>query len=170
MKDVGKFYGHLVYLHFVYFIAVCYILCLFWYIFSSFGILYQENSGNPALKWNALMRQQSHQAHPKLLLINMRQRDQCYKIGSTFAFRKSMYIHMYIHTYVCTCICIYLHMYTHTYVYTYICIYLHMYIHTYVASAWSLICYKNPIFQSCENCHATEKSEAIARARRCGHP
>jgi hypothetical protein len=100
MKDVGKFYGHLVYLHFVYFIAVCYILCLFWYIFSSFGILYQENSGNPALKWNALMRQQSHQAHPKLLLINIRHRDQCYKIGSTFAFRKSMYIRMYVHTYV----------------------------------------------------------------------
>jgi hypothetical protein len=34
----GIFYGHLV--HFV----------LIWYIFSGFGIMYQEESGNPAVR------------------------------------------------------------------------------------------------------------------------
>jgi hypothetical protein len=37
LGDLGYFYDHL--LHFVY----------FWYIFSGFGIMYQEKSGNPAL-------------------------------------------------------------------------------------------------------------------------
>jgi hypothetical protein len=38
----------------VYFMAICYILRSFgiifgdWYIFSRFGMLYQEKSGNPA--------------------------------------------------------------------------------------------------------------------------
>jgi hypothetical protein len=37
MKEVGKFYGHSVYFmycHFVYFIAIWYILWSFWYIFT----------------------------------------------------------------------------------------------------------------------------------------
>jgi hypothetical protein len=40
----GIFYGHLVYIfygHLVYFWSI-------WYIFSRFGMLYQEKSGNPA--------------------------------------------------------------------------------------------------------------------------
>jgi hypothetical protein len=55
MEDVGIFYGHLVYFkfglfyghwkyfmygHWVYFVVI-------WYIFSRFGTLYQEKSGNP---------------------------------------------------------------------------------------------------------------------------
>jgi hypothetical protein len=49
MEDVGIFYGHLV--NFMFF---CYILWTFGIvggnlpIFSRFGILYQEKSGNPA--------------------------------------------------------------------------------------------------------------------------
>jgi hypothetical protein len=48
MEGVGIFYGHL-----VYFIARRYILWPFgiflaiWYIFSRFGMLYKEKSGNP---------------------------------------------------------------------------------------------------------------------------
>jgi hypothetical protein len=55
MDDVGTFYGHL-----VFFTVFCYILRTFgiffgvylviWYIFSRFGILYEEKSGNPDLK------------------------------------------------------------------------------------------------------------------------
>jgi hypothetical protein len=48
MEDVGMFYGRLVPCtvfvmfdwHLVYFVVI-------WYIFSRFGILYQEKSGNP---------------------------------------------------------------------------------------------------------------------------
>jgi hypothetical protein len=49
MNDVGKFYGHLVYL----FTAIWYIVCPFGIFavslvyFSRFGMLYQEKSGNP---------------------------------------------------------------------------------------------------------------------------
>jgi hypothetical protein len=50
MEDVGIFYGHL-----VHFTVFCYILWTFGiasgnlvYIFSRFGILYKEKSGNPA--------------------------------------------------------------------------------------------------------------------------
>jgi hypothetical protein len=45
MKDVGIFYGHLVYFPAisVYFMVIC-------YIFSRFGKLYQKKSGNPALE------------------------------------------------------------------------------------------------------------------------
>jgi hypothetical protein len=47
----GIFYGHfgMLYSHLAYFIAICYILWLFaLYLLylSSFGILYQEKSGN----------------------------------------------------------------------------------------------------------------------------
>jgi hypothetical protein len=51
MKDVGKFYGH-----FVYFTAIWYslwpfgIFCGHLGIFSHFGMLYQEKSGNPGLR------------------------------------------------------------------------------------------------------------------------
>jgi hypothetical protein len=51
MEGVGIFYAHL-----VHFTVFCYILWTFgivcgnWYIFSSFGILYQEKSGNPGRK------------------------------------------------------------------------------------------------------------------------
>jgi hypothetical protein len=63
MKHVGKFYGNSVYFtaifyiqwpfgifyfHFVQFVAIGYILWSFWCIFSRFGMLYQEKSGNPA--------------------------------------------------------------------------------------------------------------------------
>jgi hypothetical protein len=49
MEDDGIFYEHL-----VHFMVFCYILWTFekflviWYIFSRFGILYKEKSGNPA--------------------------------------------------------------------------------------------------------------------------
>jgi hypothetical protein len=48
MEDVGKLYGHLVY--FWTFGMFCGYLVYFeviWLIFSRFGILYQEKSGNP---------------------------------------------------------------------------------------------------------------------------
>jgi hypothetical protein len=50
MENVGVFYGHL-----EYFMAIWYTLWSFghvviiWYIFHRFGILCQENSGNPAV-------------------------------------------------------------------------------------------------------------------------
>jgi hypothetical protein len=44
MENVGIFYGH-----FVYFMAILYILWLFGIIFSRFGMLYQEKFGNPGL-------------------------------------------------------------------------------------------------------------------------
>jgi hypothetical protein len=56
MEDVGMFYGHS-----VYFTANWWMLCpfgmyIFWSfdirIFSNFGILYEEKSGNPALSWS----------------------------------------------------------------------------------------------------------------------
>jgi hypothetical protein len=46
MKDFGKFlypFGLLT--------AILYILWPFWYIFSRFGTLYQEKSGNPVIMW-----------------------------------------------------------------------------------------------------------------------
>jgi hypothetical protein len=43
MEDVGIFYGHL-----SYFTSIC----IPWYIFSRFGMLYQEKSGNLAGKPN----------------------------------------------------------------------------------------------------------------------
>jgi hypothetical protein len=52
MKDVGLFYGHLVYIfygHLVYRIAIWYSLWCNLVHFSRFGILHQEKSGNPAL-------------------------------------------------------------------------------------------------------------------------
>jgi hypothetical protein len=42
MCDVGIVVGHL-----AYFVAIWYNLWVIWYIFSSFGTLYQEQSGNP---------------------------------------------------------------------------------------------------------------------------
>jgi hypothetical protein len=50
MKDVGKFFGNL-----VYFTAISYILwsfCIFcghFGIFPHFGMLYEEKSGNPGI-------------------------------------------------------------------------------------------------------------------------
>jgi hypothetical protein len=44
LRTVGTFYGHL-----VYFTAIWYNLWP-WSIFSRFGMLYQEKSGNPAAK------------------------------------------------------------------------------------------------------------------------
>jgi hypothetical protein len=52
MEDVCIFYNHC-----VYFTAISYILwpswhikyIVFWYIFPCLGMLYQEQSGNPAL-------------------------------------------------------------------------------------------------------------------------
>jgi hypothetical protein len=46
LRPLEIFYGHL-----VYFVVV-------WYIFPSFGILYQEKSGNPELLQNAARRSQ----------------------------------------------------------------------------------------------------------------
>jgi hypothetical protein len=44
-QAIGLFSGYL-----VHFAAIWYILWLhIWYIFSHFGVLYQENSGNPGL-------------------------------------------------------------------------------------------------------------------------
>jgi hypothetical protein len=58
IEDIGTFQGHL-----AYFTAIGYILLplgifcthlvyfmVIWYIFPHFGMLYQEKSGNPALK------------------------------------------------------------------------------------------------------------------------
>jgi hypothetical protein len=48
MENIGMFYGHVEYI-----LAIWYIiwpmgnLVVFWYIFSLFGILYHEKSGNP---------------------------------------------------------------------------------------------------------------------------
>jgi uncharacterized SAM-binding protein YcdF (DUF218 family) len=58
MKDVGTFNCHLVYFTAfwcTYFVAIWYISWLFG-IFSRFGMLYQEKSGNPALhsRWGKL--------------------------------------------------------------------------------------------------------------------
>jgi hypothetical protein len=59
MVDVGIFYGNLFYFttikytylptswQFLYFVAIWYILWSFGTIFSRFGMLYQEKSGNP---------------------------------------------------------------------------------------------------------------------------
>jgi hypothetical protein len=44
MKDFGKFYGHFVNFTAVYFM----IICGHFGIFSRFGMLYKEKSGNPA--------------------------------------------------------------------------------------------------------------------------
>jgi hypothetical protein len=53
-SNVGKFWRVLQWQMLVYIVAICYILCPFgmilWYIFSQFGMLYQEKSGNPGLK------------------------------------------------------------------------------------------------------------------------
>jgi hypothetical protein len=56
MEDVGVVYSHLVYLrlfgivcgHLAKFVAIWYILWLISHVFSRFGTLYQEKSGNPA--------------------------------------------------------------------------------------------------------------------------
>jgi hypothetical protein len=48
MKDVGKCYG-LFYCHFVYFVAILAYFVVYLVYFSSFGMLCQEKSGNPAL-------------------------------------------------------------------------------------------------------------------------
>jgi hypothetical protein len=59
LPDVGIFYGRLVYFNailYMYFVVIWYILWLFGIFygylvhFSSFGMLYQEKSGNPAMK------------------------------------------------------------------------------------------------------------------------
>jgi hypothetical protein len=44
LEDVGIFYGQLV--HFTVFCCILWTLVI-WYIFSRFGILYEEKSGNP---------------------------------------------------------------------------------------------------------------------------
>jgi hypothetical protein len=45
LRTIGIFYGHL-----GYFMTICYIhYVLFKYIFSGFGIMYKEKSGNPAV-------------------------------------------------------------------------------------------------------------------------
>jgi hypothetical protein len=52
MKDVGKFYGNLVYFNAISYIikAVWHFLCSFWCrYFPRFGLLYREKSGNPAI-------------------------------------------------------------------------------------------------------------------------
>jgi hypothetical protein len=44
------FYGHLEYfINAGYFMTIWYIFCLHWVHFSSFGTMYPEKSGNPAL-------------------------------------------------------------------------------------------------------------------------
>jgi hypothetical protein len=47
MEDVCIFYRHLVYFTANWYILWTFgILCLIWYIFTHFDMLYQENSGN----------------------------------------------------------------------------------------------------------------------------
>jgi hypothetical protein len=47
MEDVGIFYVHLVFFTAIWYIL--WILCSFGIIFSRFGILYEERSGNPEI-------------------------------------------------------------------------------------------------------------------------
>jgi hypothetical protein len=69
MEDFGIFYGHLVYFtaiwyifcpfgifcgNFLYFVAIWYIFIVIWYIFSRFGMLFKEKSGNPAVHANRI--------------------------------------------------------------------------------------------------------------------
>jgi hypothetical protein len=66
MEDAGIFYGHLVYfvaIGYKYFVAIGYILLgnlvylmVIWFIFSRFGMLYQEKSGNPGCTVSFLRR------------------------------------------------------------------------------------------------------------------
>jgi hypothetical protein len=64
MEDVGIFYVHL-----VNFPAIWHILWLFgifypvWYIFTRFGMLYQEKSGNPAGRCGAVRYQPNSSSH-----------------------------------------------------------------------------------------------------------
>jgi hypothetical protein len=56
MKDVGIFYGHLVYIRAIWysFVAISYNLWSFG-IFFRFGMVYREKSGNPAQVLNCIV-------------------------------------------------------------------------------------------------------------------
>jgi putative exporter of polyketide antibiotics len=49
MKDIGKFYGHLVYVTAIsYILWPCGIFLVIFVYLARFGVLYQQKSGNPA--------------------------------------------------------------------------------------------------------------------------
>jgi hypothetical protein len=54
-RVIWNIFGHLVYI-----MAIWYILCSLWYIFSDFGITYQEKSGNPVRKWHSEFEKYIH--------------------------------------------------------------------------------------------------------------